>query len=417
MKSVLLNRIYLKSLIVLITITFGCTSPAEEENLDEQLKTHVAFLASDKLEGRGTGTAAEDSVVAYVSSQFQKFGLQPAGTDGYLQRFNVKESINPHEELKITADSEGTQVTNVVALLDNPGDSIIIIGAHHDHLGLGEFGTLHTGDSAIHNGADDNASGVAIVLELASMLSQEEELQHDVLFITFSGEERGLWGSNHFSKNPTVDLNKVKAMINLDMVGRLNENKDLVVHGTGTSPSWPDIINNSNTFELKVVMKPSGVGPSDHTSFYLQDIPVLHLFTGQHEDYHKPSDDSEKLNYEGMATLTKYLENITKRIDNTTIQFTKTKDESENTPRFKVTLDVMPDYLYDGTGMRIDGVAEGETAFQAGLKKGDIVVSMGDSTVTDMMSYMRALSAFDEGDSTTVEVLRGDTLKMFKVKF
>ncbi|MEP2770588.1 MAG: M28 family peptidase [Fulvivirga sp.] len=416
MKSVLSNSIYLKSLIVLMTLSVGCNPTTEQINLDEQLKTHVAFLASDKLAGRGTGTAAEDSVVAYVSDQFEKYGLQPAGTEGYLQSFRVKESANPHEQAKTVTGGEGVKVTNVVGLLDNPGDSLIIIGAHHDHLGLGEFGTLHTGDSAIHNGADDNASGVAIVLALASKLSQEE-LQHDVLFITFSGEERGLWGSNHFSKNPTVDLSKVKAMINLDMVGRLNENKDLVVHGTGTSPSWPDIINNSNTFELIVVMKPSGVGPSDHTSFYLQDIPVLHLFTGQHEDYHKPSDDLEKLNYEGMATLTKYLENITKRIDNTNIHFTKTKDESEDTPRFKVTLDVMPDYLYDGTGMRIDGVSEGETADMAGLKKGDIVVTMGDSTVTDMMSYMRALSAFNEGDTTTVEVLRGDTLKMFKIQF
>ena len=161
------------------------------------------------------------------------------------------------------------------------------------------------------------------------------------------------------------------------------------------------------------MLKESGVGPSDHTSFYLQDIPVLHFFTGQHEDYHKPSDDAEKLNYEGMRLISAYLFSLVQELDDDKkLAFRKTKNESDEVPRFKVTLGVIPDYLFEGKGMRIDGISEDKPAQKAGLQKGDVVVQLGDSTVVDMMSYMRALSAFDPGDTTTVQVLRNDqTLK------
>ena len=140
-------------------------------------------------------------------------------------------------------------------------------------------------------------------------------MNKDVLFIAFSGEEEGLWGSNYFAKNSTVDLGKVTAMINLDMVGRLDEQRGLAIHGVGTSPSWPDMINKANTDSLQLVFRESGVGPSDHTSFYLQDLPVLHFFTGQHSDYHKPSDDAEKLNYDGMVKVAEMIERIATSLD------------------------------------------------------------------------------------------------------
>lgn len=149
------------------------------------------------------------------------------------------------------------------------------------------------------------------------------------------------------------------------------------------------------------------MGPSDFTSFYLADIPVLHFFTGQHEDYHKPSDDSEKLNYAGMEKISAYIYDIiTDLNDNGKLAFRKTKNESDNVPRFKVGLGVIPDYLFDGKGMRIDGISEGRPAQKAGLQKGDIVVQLGDSIVTDMMSYMRALSVFNKGDTTKAVVDR-----------
>jgi len=180
----------------------------------------------------------------------------------------------------------------------------------------------------------------------------------------------------------------------------------LSITGTGTIPIWNQVLNSVNT-NFKLVLGESGVGPSDHTSFYLQDIPVLHFFTGQHEDYHKPSDDSEKLNYEGMRQIQNYIQAVILELnDNAKLAFRKTKNESEEVPRFKVALGVMPDYLFDGKGMRIDGVTEDRPAFKAGLQKGDIVIQLGDSTVVDMMSYMRALSTYEEGNTTKVTVDR-----------
>lgn len=217
----------------------------------------------------------------------------------------------------------------------------------------------------------------------------------------------GLLGSNYFVKNPTIDTKKVSYMINMDMVGRMKKDSSLAVYGTGTSPIFKQVLRSHND-SFKLIQQESGVGPSDHTSFYLADLPVLHFFTGQHEDYHKPSDDSEKLNYDGMYLISEYIFNIISDLDdNGKLIFRKTKNESESTPRFKVGLGVIPDYLFDGKGMRIDGVSENKPAQKAGLKKGDIVIKLGDSLVTNMMSYMRALSIFEKGNTTKVVVKRG----------
>ena len=207
-------------------------------------------------------------------------------------------------------------------------------------------------------------------------------------------------------------------MINMDMVGRLNEEKQLAVHGVGTSPVFKQTLFVNNNDRFQVSEHESGVGPSDHTSFYLQDIPVLHFFTGQHEDYHKPGDDAEKLNYEGMEAISSYIFDIVKDLGSQgELAFKKTKNESEEVPRFKVGLGVVPDYLYSGEGMRIDGVSEDRPAQRAGLVKGDIVVKMGDSTVTDMMSYMRALSSFEQGQKTKVIVQRDGKEVTVEVEF
>ena len=273
-------------------------------------------------------------------------------------------------------------------------------------MGFGGEGSLFRDEEkAIHNGADDNASGVALMLNLAGKL-KNTNTSNNYLFMAFSGEEMGLLGSNYFTKNTTIDASKINYMINMDMVGRMKADSTLAVYGVGTSPMFKQTLT-ANNDSFKLVENESGVGPSDHTSFYLIDIPVLHFFTGQHEDYHKPGDDSEKLNYDGMNLISDYIFNvITDLDDNGKLAFRKTKNESEETPRFKVGLGVVPDYLYDGEGMRIDGVSEDKPAIKAGLKKGDVVVKIGDSTIVDMMSYMRTLSTFDTGNKTKVKVLR-----------
>ncbi len=300
---------------------------------------------------------------------------------------------------------------NVIGFIDNKAEKTVVVGAHYDHLGYGDEGSLYRGAPAIHNGADDNASGTAALIELGKFVKGKKLKKSNYLFIAFSGEEKGLLGSNYFVKHPTIDLKKVSYMLNMDMLGRLKpDEKTLIINGTGTSEIWKSLIDSSKTPNLKIKETDSGIGPSDHTSFYLQDIPVLHFFSGTHSDYHKPSDDEDKINYEGEIMIVHMIENILVRLDESPkLPFTKTKNEdNEETPRFKVTLGVVPDYAFDGEGMRIDGVTDGKPASKAGLQPGDIVIQLGDNKVMDMMSYMKALGKFNKGDSTKVKVKRGN---------
>lgn len=392
---------------IFLSILISCKPEINQQN---RIKEDVTFLASDELEGRQTGTEGEKKAAAYISKRFSELDLIEKGTQKYLQPFTFKPKTNPHDEVKFDVNGDGTITgNNVIGFLDNKAENTIIIGAHYDHLGFGGEGSLYRDSiKAIHNGADDNASGVAVLLNLAAKL-KNKNTNNNYLFMAFSGEEMGLLGSNYFVKNPTIDTKKVSYMINMDMVGRMKKDSSLAVYGTGTSPIFKQTLKSHND-NFKLIQQESGVGPSDHTSFYLADIPVLHFFTGQHEDYHKPGDDSEKLNYEGMHLISDYIFNIISDLDdNGKLTFRKTKNESESTPRFKVGLGVIPDYLFDGKGMRIDGVSEDKPAQKAGLKKGDIVIKLGDSTVTNMMSYMRALSVFEKGSTTKVIVKRGDT--------
>ena len=391
---------------VFFILAFGCkTEQPKIASMEEEVKV----LASDEFKGRETGTEEEIKAAEYIMGLMTEMGLEPKGHAGtYYQTFTFKPKTDPHQQVGFQETGDSTITgTNVIGFIDNNSSTTVVIGAHYDHLGYGGEGSLYKGEPAVHNGADDNASGVAVLLDLANKI-RGTKLSKNYLFIAFSGEEMGLLGSNFFTKNPTLDLGGVSYMLNLDMVGRLREDKTLSVSGTGTSPIWPQVLNASNP-GFKLVLKESGVGPSDHTSFYLQDIPVLHFFTGQHEDYHKPSDDAEKLNYEGMRLISSYLLSLVQELDDDEkLTFRKTKNESEEVPRFKVALGVIPDYMFEGKGMRIDGISEDRPAQKAGLQKGDIVVQLGDSTVVDMMSYMRALSAFEPGDTTTVQVLRND---------
>jgi hypothetical protein len=409
-----------KNLIVLLLVSFlylAACNPGDSVDKDISiLKTDLYALASDTMEGREVGTPAEKKAAGYIAERFSEIGLEPRGESGYFQDFEFTPRLNPHQAPD-PDDSAKLSGRNVIGFIDNGRSSTVIIGAHYDHLGYGEEGSLHRGEAMIHNGADDNASGVVSLLLLAEKLNGRETA-NNYLFLAFSGEEKGLYGSNYFTKNPTIDLSKVNYMINLDMVGRLDEENTLAINGTGTSPEWMEAINAIGMDSLKIVTKESGVGPSDHTSFYLKDIPVLHFFTGTHEDYHKPSDDPEKINYGGLYAVTAFIDSLIMELDDDSrLAFTKTQDESQDTPRFTVTLGVVPDYLYDGKGMRIDGISDGRPAQEAGLKAGDVVIRMGETEVTDMRSYMTALSKFEKEDTTSVVVRRGSEELTYPVKF
>jgi aminopeptidase YwaD len=297
---------------------------------------------------------------------------------------------------------------NVLGFIDNKAANTIVIGAHYDHLGHGEIdGSLYRGDPAIHNGADDNASGVALIIELAKQLKNSNLKNNNYLFIAFSGEEMGLFGSKAFVNSTAMQNYTINYMLNYDMVGRLDTSNTIIINGVGSSTNW-EILNKVNTTNLKLKTTESGIGPSDQTSFYLKDIPVLHFFTGSHNDYHKPSDDAQLINYTGIQTILDYSYNLIKSLnDSGKINFTKTKEENnDNAPRFSVTLGIIPDYTYSEKGMRIDGVTEGKPGSKAGVKPGDIVIKMGEYEVTDMMGYMQGLSKFKKGDTTIITIIR-----------
>ena len=394
-----------KTIISLLFIFSSCISNTDnQEEIISKMRAEVTYLSSDKLEGRETGTEGERLAAEFIASKFTEYNLIPKGTEDYYQYFDATIKENPHSNT-VKREIRGI---NVVGYIDNKAEQSIIIGAHYDHLGFGEFGSLYDGEKEIHNGADDNASGVSVLINLANELSSIKE--YNYLFIAFSGEEHGLFGSSYYAKNPTIDLASVRFMINFDMVGRLNDEKTLAINGVGTSQDWKELITQANTYELNLKTSESGIGPSDQTSFYLQDIPVLHFFTGQHADYHKPSDDVEKINFSGMYTLLNYVKDIIDASTSITeFNFQETASDSTTAPRFTVTLGVMPDYLFDGKGMRIDGVSKNKTADKYGVLKGDIVIKLGDVEVNDMMAYMKALGQFNKGDATVVRVLREDT--------
>lgn len=312
---------------------------------------------------------------------------------------------------------------NVVGYIDNGAAHTVILGAHYDHLGYGEDGNsmLRTSDKLIHNGADDNASGTAALIELGRLLKESKIKNNNYLFIAFSAEELGLNGSKYYTEHPTIDLTKANYMINMDMVGRLNDSsKTVTVGGYGTSPLWSEIIPAVDT-KKQLVLKfdSSGTGPSDHTSFYRKDIPVLFFFTGLHTDYHKPTDDFDKINYNGQLQVIKCIEGIVTAANTKgKLAFAKTREiQTGTSTRFTVSLGIMPDYSFSGTGVRVDGISENRPAQKAGLKAGDVIVQLGDHSTSSVETYMQALSKFKKGDKTKVKYKRGDSTLETDVQF
>ena len=554
-----------KALIIVLFLA-GCTAQKKivkegTQTLDN-IKTHIQYLADDKLEGRRTGTKGEELAVEYIINQFKAIGISPKGTEYYPQSFivnegkeispvtifsingdtlktgkdffpfpfspdiylkalpaiavqeadmpwffDLKETLeenksNPHFDLqeyirtnskkakdrgasavilyntssiddklvfdgkdrseqlaipvvyvvqkqaqkyftdkaatlnikmRIGIDQKNRIGHNVIGYIDNRAATTVILGAHFDHLGYGEDGNSmirNFDHPMIHNGADDNASGTAALIELARLLKKSKATKHNYLFIAFSGEELGLFGSKYFTEHPTIDLNNVDYMINMDMVGRLNDStKALTIGGYGTSPEWANVIRRDyfnppngkkkTAPALTIKIDSSGTGPSDHTSFYRKNIPVLFYFTGLHSDYHKPSDDADKINYNGEVVIIQHIKNLVESLDyKEKLVFTKTREtQSSTNSKFSVTMGIMPDYTFAGTGVRADGITDGRPAQKAGLKEGDIIIQLGDNNITSLENYMQALGKFKKGDKTKVKFKRGNETLEAVVEF
>lgn len=540
-------------LLIILVPTLSYSQSKKKKRLAEEkanadlvanLKKHVQYLADDKLEGRRAGTKGEDLAMQYIIDQYAKIGLEPKGTNGYVQEFEINEGrqidaatqlkvegkslrlmedyiplafsaaksvtgkpamalsearqpwfkdlkevleenkANPHfdveEDIKkaintvavkgatallvyntsalidnvqfnkndkttaakipviyltkegyekyfsdhsatmdislnVSFSDKTRKAKNIAGFINNNAANTIIIGAHYDHLGYGEDGHTLDANHEIHNGADDNASGTAALIELARMLKKTAPPNNNYLMLNFSGEELGLLGSKYWVENPTVNIIP-NYMINMDMVGRYDTSHKLTVGGYGTSPVWGEVFAaEKNTLVMK--FDSSGSGPSDHATFYRKDMPVLFLFTGSHSDYHKATDDWDKVNYEGEKEIVKMVYHVIETTNNKgKLPFTKTAEQQMGrNMRLKVTLGVIPDYGFSGTGLRIDGVSPGKLAEKIGLQAGDVLLQLGEYKFVDVNSYMESLGKFNKGDKTQLRIKRGTEEIIFDI--
>jgi len=344
-------------------------------------------------------------------------------------------TLQPHSidlpDISITASVDLLKTTagaaNIISYI--PGNDIIlkneyiIIGAHYDHLGMGGPGSgSRVPDTlAIHNGADDNASGVAGVVEIGEKLkSVQSELKRSILLMNFDGEERGVLGSKYFTNNPFINLENVIAMLNLDMIGHLEENR-LTLGGTGTSPIFEDLLKDiGNNYDLELKFSPEGYGPSDHASFYTKDIPVLFFFTGRHDDYHKPTDDFPIINLQGEKTVSDYVYDIAFRLSRMEErpQFTEAgpKESPEGRRKFKVTFGVIPAFGSEVEGLEIDGVTKGGPADSAGIQKGDIITAIDGKEIKNIYDYMYRLGELKKDSTVPITVLRSEEIIELNIK-
>ena len=401
-----------------------------------QLAEQIAALSKQQSEGgdailpfNGAGTegARRSSPVLFASRKSLDGIVKSAlGKDLDTIEREIDESLKPQSgvlagwsaEIEAELISRQAEIKNVVGVLEGEGplaDETIIVGAHYDHLGMGGAGSLAPWTTAIHNGADDNASGTATLLEIAHRLATaEKKPQRRIVFIAFTGEEKGLLGSAHYVRQPLFPLEKTVAMFNLDMVGRLRDDK-LIVYGTGTATNFDALVEGlCKDLGFKLTKHAGGFGPSDHSSFYARKIPVLHFFTGTHSDYHRPSDDTEKLNVAGM-----------RRIADMVVRIVETTDGQEQRPQYveikrmetiavdpaagdRPSLGTIPDYSGGEEGVALTGVVPGSAAEKAGVKPGDVLIQLGESKIAVIEDFENALRKHKPGDKVKLVVKRGD---------
>ena len=384
-----------------------------------RVRRDIEYLASDKLEGRGTGTAGQDSAAAYAAQRYTTLGLR-SYAPGFLQHYTARSAMLAHNGGPAELPTQ-----NVVAYV--PGSDArlrgeaIVIGAHLDHLGRSTAGALDPeAKDAIRNGADDNASGSAAVLELARLISAKP-LRRSVVFVNFSGEELGLLGSQYFVDHSPVPVDSIVAMLNFDMVGRMRGDS-LIVYGVGTAKEMPAALDSANArVGLFIRGLPDGFGPSDHSSFYARNIPVLHFFSNLHEDYHRATDDADKINAAGEVKIIALAERVTREIDRrdsrlTFVRMAAPPPVSAGSGS-NVYLGSIPDMAApDIKGLKLTGVRAGSPADSGGIKAGDIIVEFGGKPVEDLQTYSDALYSHQPGDVVDVLVVRGAERVKLRVK-
>ena len=374
----------------------------------EDFQTHIEFLSSDELQGRGSGTEGDKIAVSYIKQRF--YDAAPNKAKIEVQEHYVFKDRRQKKDKVLTYNVIGYLVGNDEKLKDE----FVVIGGHYD--------TTENPPGKINNGADDNASGTSMVIELFEKFAATNNHKRTLVFMAFGGEELGLLGSKHFVNNPTIDLDNVQLMVNLDMIGRMEDN-NVQLGGSATAENFSSLLDpllmeeNVNVIELG-----EGIfSRSDHYNFYKKDIPVLFFFTGVHDDYHKPSDDAEKINYNGMKSISNMVEGIVEEFANTPDRLTFKSVEQEQTmsqpAKMKVTLGIMPDYAFDKKGLRADSIIDNRPGQNAGMIEGDIVIKIKDTDISDIYSYMEVLSKIEPGTKTQMTVLRDEEEIVLDVQF
>ncbi len=377
------------------------------------LLNDLRYLADDALAGRLIGTPGADSAARYLARRFRASGLRPA-PGGWFQPFTVQPDAPAAQHAGI-GGVVGSNVIGVLAGRDpDLRNEIVIVGAHYDHLGPGRFGSLDPDSTGrVHNGADDNASGASALIHIAAALSPTPPAR-TVVFIAFSGEEAGLLGSDYYVKHPVFPLARTYAMVNLDMVGRLRDNR-LLAFGTATAAEFAGLLDSLNAvarFDLK--SSGDGWGRSDQSSFYGAGKPVLHIFTDLHEDYHRTTDDWEKINVDGLERVADFTAAIVRTLADrrgrlTFVNVPPPAPVAGATSGYGAYLGTVPDMSENPGGVRLTGVRAGSPAERAGLKGNDIIVQIGETPVTDLQAMTNALRQHRPGDVVEVRFLREGT--------
>lgn len=424
------------SVVALFALTgapeaFAQASTGALSSAVQQYQADVAWLADDAREGRGMQSEGLVESGEWLIDQFRAIGLEPAGEDGYQDPFVAQvmfpdpdQPDNPH-----AGERRPVEAFNVVGRIEAGAEDrlegVVVVGAHYDHLGMGGEGSLEPGVVAIHNGADDNASGTAALLAVArDLVSRSDELQRDVWFVAFSLEEKGLLGSSTFVREPTggLEVEEVYAMLNMDMVGRLTDEK-LQVLGGGSAEEWDEIVAPlCEEARLECKIGGDGFGSSDQSSFFAAGVPVLHFFTGTHGEYHKSSDDADLINSEGGVRVAMLVGDVAVATANRSepLTYVEAKERQSQRMAFKVTLGIVPDYAgpSDGSpGLLLSGVRPEGPGGQAGLERGDLIVGMGETEITSIEDYMKVLSTTEPGSTMPVTVVRNGERVVLEVSF
>ena len=422
----------MKRFTILTLFLIGCSSTSsnfldfqgpkktQSDTTVEDFKSRVGYLASDKLGGRSAGSKGDILARDYMVDLFEK-----SSSSVTIQEFEVITNRRTQE----------TAITyNVIGVL--PGndpvlkDEFVIVGGHYDTTPNPPKARKLFFDN-INNGADDNASGTAMVLELFEKYASTNSHKRTLVFILFGGEELGLLGSKHYAENPTINLDKVQLMVNLDMIGRLDEDKNVYLGGVptayGLDKAIKPFIESSKLNVTSYQHTASGVrslfSRSDHYNFYKKDVPSLFFFTGIHKDYHTPRDEANLVNYEGLKLISDLAEKVIDNAANRNDRFEfrelpKLEEESERTPaRMKVSLGIMPDYAHQGSGLKIDSVIDKRPAKNSGMKDGDVVIKIQDTMIDDIYKYMEILSKIEPGTKVQTTVLRNNEELNIDVQF